>query len=346
MKKLFTLFIIFVFCSVLASAEPDVATIPLTAVRMSVTSPIPNTSLGAQLTVNLLKSDGSDFSPASVVDLGASVTTNEVGVLSFVLEGSGWGYPEDQPYNPNYLVRVTYGGVVLCIERLEIVYSKQGLYGAYISPNLISPTQDFKFHKIGILENDPKNSQFYTYFQGGDQEDNVTYTLPTAAPASNGQVLTSTTDGGMSWTTPATGGGGGGISVFGYGAQLAMPASATVIGSTDVTFSNNGALMGVTHTAGTTTFTVPSSGVYKIEYSVSITLGVGSAIALAVNNNVQDITNIPCLVATGQVSGTAILTLSANDVITLRNNSAIPFTLTLAPGVGAQISIINLNSPI
>lgn len=39
----------------------------------------------------------------------------------------------------------------------------------------------------------------YTIFQGGAQGGNITYTLPTAAPVANGQVLSSTTGGTMSW---------------------------------------------------------------------------------------------------------------------------------------------------
>jgi hypothetical protein len=37
-----------------------------------------------------------------------------------------------------------------------------------------------------------------------------------------------------------------------------------------------------------------------------------------------------------------MLTLAAGDVLTLRNNSAVPFTLTLAPSVGAQLNVIEL----
>jgi len=150
MNKIFTLFAIFLLWCNSASAYPGAGTTLLEPVRMSVTSPTPNTSPGAQLTVNLLKSDGSDFSPASVVDLGASVTTDAGGVLSFLLDGSGWGYPDDQPYSPNYLVRVTYGGVVLSIERLEDVYSKQGLYGAYIDPNAINTNVTYNFKEVDV----------------------------------------------------------------------------------------------------------------------------------------------------------------------------------------------------
>ena len=45
------------------------------------------------------------------------------------------------------------------------------------------------------------------------------------------------------------------------------------------------------------------------------------------------------LIAVGQISGSATLSLAAGDVVTLRNNSAVAFTMTLAPEIGVQISL-------
>ncbi|SFG57706.1 BclA C-terminal domain-containing protein, partial [Clostridium homopropionicum] len=135
---------------------------------------------------------------------------------------------------------------------------------------------------------------------------------------------------------------GAGLAGFGYVYQLATVADATVAGGADVPFSNNGPLTNITHSAGTTTITVATTGVYKIFYSVSITAGVGSAIAIAVNGTVDASTPISALVATGEVSGEAILSLAAGDVITLRNDSATPLITTLAPSVGAQLTIVRL----
>ncbi|WP_278246306.1 BclA C-terminal domain-containing protein [Lacrimispora aerotolerans] len=114
------------------------------------------------------------------------------------------------------------------------------------------------------------------------------------------------------------------------------------MGGADVPLSNNGPLAGVTHTAGTTTVTVPTAGVYQIDYNISITAGIGASVAIAVNGAVDPSTPVTALVATGEVSGTAMLTLAAGDVLTLRNNSAVALTLTLAPNVGAQLNIIEL----
>ena len=121
--------------------------------------------------------------------------------------------------------------------------------------------------------------------------------------------------------------------------QLATIADAVVVGGADVPFSNNGPMSGISHTAGTTTVTVPNSGCYKIDYNASITAGVGACLAVAVNGTVDPSTLISVLTSTGEVSGSVILQLAAGDVVTLRNNSAIPLILGSAPSVGAQMSI-------
>jgi len=148
-----------------------------------------------------------------------------------------------------------------------------------------------------------------------------------------------TTDGtNASWAA-----GTNGLSGFGYVYELATIADATIVGGADVPFSNNGPLSGITHTASTKLIIVPTTGSYKVDYSVNITAGIGSAVAVAVNGTVAASTNVSSLVATGTVSGTAIVSLAAGDVMTLRNNSAVPFTMNLSPSVGAQFSVIKLD---
>ena len=127
-----------------------------------------------------------------------------------------------------------------------------------------------------------------------------------------------------------------------YGYEVATIGAATVVGGADVPFSNNGPLTGVTHTSDTTTFIVNVQGTYLINYDVSMTTGVGSQLAIAVNGTVDASTPITALVATGEISGSAVIDLAAGDVITLRNNSAIPLTMNLAPGAGAQMTILRL----
>ncbi len=133
------------------------------------------------------------------------------------------------------------------------------------------------------------------------------------------------------------------ISTFGYVYELATVADATVVGGADVPFSNNGPLSGVTHTAGITTITVPTTGTYKIDYSLNFTAGVGAAMAIAINGVVDASTSVPLLVSTGHISGSVLLTLTAGDVITLRNNSATALTMTLATNIGAQLNVTFYN---
>ena len=103
-------------------------------------------------------------------------------------------------------------------------------------------------------------------------------------------------------------------------------------------------MSGVTHTAATATVTVPTTGIYQIDYNVNLTAGALSAIAIAVNGTVDASTNISILQSTGETGGAVIISLSAGDIITLRNNSATPFILDLAPAVGAQLDIFQLTT--
>jgi hypothetical protein len=96
------------------------------------------------------------------------------------------------------------------------------------------------------------------------------------------------------------------------------------------------------HTAGTTTVTVATTGVYWINFGVNLTDGPGSSISIAVNGTVDASTNI--LVIMNHVSGSALLSLVAGDVLTLRNNSATAFTLDLSPGVGAHLILTFFNN--
>ena len=149
---------------------------------------------------------------------------------------------------------------------------------------------------------------------------------------------------GATGITGATGETGSGISTYGYVYNLATLGAATILGGSNVPFSNNGPLLGITHAAGSTDIAIPTSGRYKITYNMFITAGVGAAIAIAVNGTIRPATNILALIATGEISGTVILTLTAGDVLTLRNNSSVALTLVLTPAVGAQFNIIKLSN--
>ena len=108
--------------------------------------------------------------------------------------------------------------------------------------------------------------------------------------------------------------------------------------------ANRCPLVNEIHTAGLAPVTVTLASDYQIDYTVSITAGVGAEIAISVNGGVVDpSTQIIALAAAGPVTGQAILPLVAGDVITLNNPSAIPFTTSIGPNVGAQMTIDKLN---
>ncbi|MDY3561942.1 DUF4214 domain-containing protein [Gemmata sp. JC673] len=133
---------------------------------------------------------------------------------------------------------------------------------------------------------------------------------------------------------------GAGVSSIFSAYQLATIADSTVVGGADVPFSTNRAAVSgdVTHTTGTTTFTVTASGTYRLTATLNYTAGVGAVIAFAVNG-LPLLGWTPLLTATGQVVLDTTVTFAAGDVVTLRNNSATPLTMTLAPGAGATLTI-------
>lgn len=133
-----------------------------------------------------------------------------------------------------------------------------------------------------------------------------------------------------------------GIETFGYVYSTFTGDATNIPAGTAIPFNNNGPLQGITHIVGSESVTVTSAGTYQIDYSAFISAGVQSSLALAVNGVIDPSTNISALVAVGELSGTAMLSLAAGDVITLVNNSALPFTLATSPSIGAQLNIIQL----
>lgn len=81
--------------------------------------------------------------------------------------------------------------------------------------------------RIQLYEDTDLGSQ-YTEFKVGSQAGNISYTLPTAAPAVNGYVLAGTTGGVLSWVAQSGGGGGlvdgdyGDITVGGTGTTMTI----------------------------------------------------------------------------------------------------------------------------
>lgn len=111
------------------------------------------------------------------------------------------------------------------------------------------------------------------------------------------------------------------LAPFGY---VYDTAGGEIPSGADIPFSNNGPLMLITHLPGGTDVTVGATGTYLIEYSVSLEGSSGGQLAIAVNGSVESSTVIPAAAAIGNVTGHALLTLNANDIITLRNSVPSP----------------------
>ncbi|MEI6091689.1 MAG: hypothetical protein WCR42_14630 [bacterium] len=178
MYKVLSLFALLLILTFSPSAESGA--VVLEPVRITVTSSTPNTDLGATLTIDLLNPNGTAFDddPVSIVRNGEK--TNLGGVLSFVLDEPAWCAPL---YNPNYLVRVTYGGVVLSIERLEVVYAKQGLFGAYVESEDMDPEATVTTTTSAVAKLTPGNTINGVLFDGSEA-----ITIPAEATTLTGIV--------------------------------------------------------------------------------------------------------------------------------------------------------------
>jgi len=109
----------------------------------------------------------------------------------------------------------------------------------------------------------------------------------------------------------------------------------------DVTFSANGVhTPGITHAPGSSGIVVLGAGDYKVTFSVSGT--EPNQFALFLNGALVAGTDYGSGAGTQQNSGQAILTIEANDMLTLRNHtSAAAVTLAAAPPIGGTVSAVN-----
>ncbi|MDD4298802.1 MAG: hypothetical protein PHS98_04165 [Bacilli bacterium] len=134
-----------------------------------------------------------------------------------------------------------------------------------------------------------------------------------------------------------------GIKSFGYIYTLADSETDTIAGGSAIEFSTNGPLYNISHAIGAESITIKNSGSYLINYSINAQGNPNAIVALAVNNIVNTSTRIKLLTANTHVFGTAILNLTANDTLTLVNDSDFNLTIDRSPIVGAQITIAQLS---
>lgn len=95
-----------------------------------------------------------------------------------------------------------------------------------------------------------------------------------------------------------------------------------------VNFSNNGPLMGITHAPGTSNIEVAAAGTYNISFAVYTAQNNPQDWAVVVNGVVRSRFN-----SAGQaIHGSTLLTLNANDRVTIRNVNTLPNPATLRQG--------------
>jgi len=121
-------------------------------------------------------------------------------------------------------------------------------------------------------------------------------------------------------------------------AYIYNTSSQTVAIGANIAFSNNGIMKGITHSPGFTGITIGTSGNYEISFHVS---GVEpSQFAIYQNGTYVPGTIYGSGAGTQQNNGTAIITVSAGDVLTLTNHTSFAaVTLqTLAGGVQSNVN--------
>ncbi|WP_412177882.1 BclA C-terminal domain-containing protein, partial [Sporosarcina sp. YIM B06819] len=140
---------------------------------------------------------------------------------------------------------------------------------------------------------------------------------------------------GLTGPTGATGAAGG-LSEFGYIYNLT---ARTVAIEEDVIFDSNGIITpGITHSLGSTEIVVTTSGNYEVTFSVSGT--EPNQFALFLNGAIIAGTVYGSGAGTQQNNGQVIITMSAGDVLTLRNHSS-SAAVTLASTIGGTQENVN-----
>jgi len=110
---------------------------------------------------------------------------------------------------------------------------------------------------------------------------------------------------------------------------------------TAVNFSDNGVrTAGITHALGSSTIVIVTAGDYKVTFSVSGT--EPNQFALFLNGVMVAGTDYGSGAGTQQNNGQAILSIGANDLLTLVNHtSAAAVSLAATPPIGGTVAAVN-----
>lgn len=187
-------------------------------------------------------------------------------------------------YGPNDVrLRTNTGHFIFCKEFSPLDFEMMRISNSgNVGINVVNPTQRLAVGgTFGIVEGGTTPS-YYTIFQGADQSANITYTLPTAAPVSNGQVLSGTTAGVLSWTTPDaaltfTNGLTKATSTVSLGGALTGNTTITQDGTETLTFANSGTANTIFNLTSTGDFQVQDNGTQAFTVTDGGLVGVGTA---------------------------------------------------------------------
>ncbi len=105
----------------------------------------------------------------------------------------------------------------------------------------------------------------------------------------------------------------------------------------DATLSNPP--VGMSFVPGGTTVTVNQSGVYRIDYRVHTTAGIGTALRLLINGVPLANSDLFLLLDIGQRSGVADVSLNAGDTVAIGTSG---FSILLASGTNAFLELIKI----
>ena len=121
-------------------------------------------------------------------------------------------------------------------------------------------------------------------------------------------------------------------------AYIYNTAAETVAVESDVTFSTTGPVSGFTHVPTASTIGVETSGTYLVKFSVTGTQA--GQFTLMDDGEVVGGTTYGTANAPGQDGGEAIVTLSAGDVLTLRNHTS-STSVVLETDAGGSLATVN-----
>ena len=173
----------------------------------------------------------------------------------------------------------------------------------------------------------------------GNYTQTQVYQLPAAYPSSNGQVLSSTTSGVMSWTSNGGGGGGGGSDSFN---TISVP------GQTDIVADNGNDTLNITAGNGIALTTTPASDTLSIAVNATTTeIPEGTRLYytdarvntyLSTNLNFSEAPVV-------QITGNTNLTdTHANRFLECTNGGAITLSITAGIRRSAEIVVMQANT--